>query len=67
VSDTITYHVPGMSCDHCKRAISAKVGSVAGVTRVDVDLDSKLVVVTGDDLDDRQLRTAIEDAGYEIL
>jgi copper chaperone CopZ len=36
-----------------------------GVERVDVDLETKLVVVTGTNLDDRALRAAIEEAGYE--
>jgi copper chaperone CopZ len=30
-----------------------------------VDLDTKLVTVSGENLDDRALRTAIEEAGYE--
>jgi copper chaperone CopZ len=32
---------------------------------VDVDLDTKLVVVRGDGLDDAALRGAIAEAGYE--
>ena len=65
MSQTITYSVPGMTCDHCKRAVSGELVAVAGVSGVDVDLDTKLVTVTGDDLDDEQLRAAIEEAGYE--
>lgn len=65
MAETMTYTVPGMTCDHCRRAVSAEVGSVGGVARVEVDLDTKLVTVTGEGLDDRQLRAAIEEAGYE--
>ena len=65
MTETITYTVSGMTCDHCTRAVSSELGSVAGVARVTVDLDSKLVTVTGDDLDKEQLRAAIEEAGYE--
>jgi copper chaperone CopZ len=32
---------------------------------VDIDLDTKLVTVTGEHLDDEALRAAIEEAGYE--
>ena len=32
---------------------------------VEVDLETKLVVVRGDGLDDAALRAAIEEAGYE--
>ena len=65
MSQTITYSVPGMSCDHCKHAVSTELGGVAGVTGVDVDLGTKVVKVTGEGLDDVALRAAIEEAGYE--
>jgi copper chaperone CopZ len=32
---------------------------------VDVDLDTKLVLVRGEGLDDAAVRAAIEEAGYE--
>ena len=66
MSETITYSVPGMSCDHCTRAVSREVSSVAGVSRVEVDLATKLVTVTGDGLVDEALRAAIDEAGYEV-
>ena len=61
----VTYRVPGMSCGHCKQAVSEELLSVEGVQSVDVDLDTKLVVVHGDGLDDGKLRAAIDEAGYE--
>ena len=61
----MTYTVPGMSCGHCKQAVSSELGEVRGVDSVDVDLDTKLVTVRGHDLDDAALRAAIEEAGYE--
>lgn len=65
MSQTITYSVPGMSCDHCRHAVSSELGGVAGVTAVDVDLETKLVRVTGAALEDTVLRAAIQEAGYE--
>ena len=59
------YSVPGMSCAHCKSAVEQELRSVAGVASVDVDLDTKLVVVRGDALSDDALRAAIDEAGYE--
>jgi copper chaperone CopZ len=38
---------------------------VAGVESVEVDLDTKLVVVSGEGLDDAAIRAAIDEAGYE--
>jgi copper chaperone CopZ len=61
----ITFTVPDMSCSHCTHAVSSEISQVAGVDKVDVDLDSKLVTVHGHDLNDSALRTAIADAGYE--
>ncbi|MGD0255312.1 MAG: heavy-metal-associated domain-containing protein [Acidimicrobiales bacterium] len=65
MSETITYTVSGMTCDHCKNAVTGELSSVAGVEVVDVDLGTKLVMVTGEELDDVALRAAIEQAGYE--
>jgi copper chaperone CopZ len=64
MSTTRTYSVPDISCDHCKRAIEGEVSTVADVTAVDVDVDAKLVTVTGGD--DAAIRVAIDEAGYDI-
>ena len=61
----LRYTVAGMSCDHCKTAVIEEVEQVAGVDSVDVDLDSKLVVVRGDDVSDDAVTAAIREAGYE--
>ena len=66
MSDTVTYTVPGMSCDHCKAAVEDAVGAVPGVEAVAVDLDTKVVEIRGAGLDDAALRDAIEDAGYDV-
>ena len=65
MSQTITYTVPGMSCDHCTHAVTEELSVVSGVASVDVDLGAKLVVVRGEGLDDLVLRAAIVEAGYE--
>jgi copper chaperone len=63
--ETVTYTVAGMTCDHCKKAVTAEVSAVPGVESVRVDLDTKVVTVAGEGLDDAALRAAIEEAGYE--
>jgi len=65
MNETITYSVPGISCGHCRAAITAEVSAVPGVETVEVDLDTKLVAVTGENLDDAALVAAIDEAGYE--
>jgi copper chaperone CopZ len=63
---TLTYSVPGISCGHCRTAITGEVTNVAGVSAVDVDLDGKVVTVTGAGVDDAAIRDAIDEAGYDI-
>lgn len=62
---SVTYSVPDMSCDHCKAAVTTALTGVQGVESVDVDLDGKVVTVSGEALDDAALRAAIAGAGYE--
>lgn len=66
-ASALIYVVEGMSCDHCKAAITAEVMSVDGVTAVDVDLESKRVTVCGQRLSDSALRVAIDEAGYDVV
>jgi copper chaperone CopZ len=61
----VTYSVPGMSCGHGRAAITAEVTAVAGVDSVDVDQDTKLVRITGENLVDAARVAAIDEAGYE--
>ena len=65
-SDARTYSVPGVSCEHCVRAVTEEVGRVAGVESVVVDLDSKRVTVSGEAIDDGAVRAAIDEAGYDV-
>ena len=61
----LTYAVPGVSCGHCRTAIEEEVRQVPGVDSIDVDLDARRVSVRGSGLDDKALRAAIDEAGYD--
>jgi copper chaperone len=63
---TRTYHVPGVSCEHCVAAITEEVGQVAGVASVEVALDAKRVTVHGAPVDDAAVLAAIDEAGYDV-
>jgi copper chaperone len=65
-TEQLTYSVVGMSCGHCRAAITAEVEQLAGVTSVDIDLPAKRVSVAGDELDDAAIRAAIYEAGYDV-
>jgi copper chaperone len=65
MSETVTYSVPGIHCAHCGMSIREEVSEVEGVEAVDVDLETKVVSIRGRGLSDEELRTAIQEAGYE--
>ena len=59
------YTVKGIHCQSCVSNISEVVGSVEGVSGVDVDPATDRVVVTGEGFDNGKVRAAIESAGYQ--
>ena len=64
-NSTLTYNVPAMSCGHCVNAITSEVQLLSGVAEVAIDLESKIVTVSGSELDDTAIREAITEAGFE--
>ena len=63
--ETRTYSGPGGHCGHCKAAVTRELEGVNGVLTVDVDLETKLVTVGGERLDEAALVAAIDEAGYD--
>ena len=67
-----TYQVTGMSCEHCVRAVTTELTSLAGVTGVNVDLvpgGTSAVTVTSDKpLAERAVAAALDEAGdYRLV
>ncbi len=68
MSTTTTFAVEGMSCQHCVAAVKEEVGKVAGVSDVQVDLDTGLVTITADDsVDAPTVAAAVDEAGYTMV
>jgi copper chaperone CopZ len=65
-SETTTYTVTGMSCEHCRSAVYEEVSQVDGVEAVQVDLASGRLVVVGRDVQPDRVREAVQEAGYEV-
>jgi copper chaperone len=59
------YVVSEISCSHCTIAVTEEVTKVRGVTGVEVDLDTKLVRVSGDGFAGEDVIAAIDEAGYD--
>lgn len=65
---TSTFTVEGMTCSHCVASVTEEISAIAGVTDVEVDLDSGRVEVTADTpVDEADVRAAVDEAGYTLL
>ena len=63
-----TVNVSGMTCGHCVSAVTMELSLLPSVTEVEVDLESGQVTITSDAaLEQAQLATAIDEAGYELV
>ena len=63
-----TINVSGMTCGHCVSAVTMELSLLPSVTEGDVDLESGQVTITSDGaLEQAQLATAIDEAGYELV
>ena len=64
-SETRTYIVEGMDCNHCRASAEKALQQVEGVSSATVDLASKKAYVTGT-ASEEQLREAIEAIGFKL-
>ena len=61
--------VKGMTCMGCVRSVKAVLEPLPGVISVDIVLDASLVTIEFEPakVQPDQLKTAIDDAGYEVV
>jgi copper chaperone len=65
---TTFWTVQGMTCGHCVAAVTDEVSAIAGVTGVEVDLESGRVTVTADaDPAPEAIAAAVDEAGYTLV
>ena len=66
---TVVSSVQGMTCQHCVGSVTTEVGTIPGVTGVDIELHPKglslVTIETNADISDEVIRAAIAEAGYE--
>jgi copper ion binding protein len=63
----VTVTITGMTCGHCASSVREEVGSIPGVTAVDVDLASGKVTVDSDrQVEADAIKIAVEEAGYQL-
>ncbi|AEV18387.1 MULTISPECIES: copper chaperone CopZ [Geobacillus] len=65
---TITLQVQGMTCGHCKAAVTNALQALDGVSRVEVHLQEGTVDVEYDEtkVSVEKLKEAIEEQGYDV-
>lgn len=62
-----TIIVEGMQCNHCKMSVEKALNTIEGVTKVDVDLESKKVIIESlKDISDDRVKQVIEEAGFTL-
>ena len=67
MSTTQTYTVTGMTCGHCVTSVTEEVQEIPGVEKIDIVLETgSLTITSADPVDDAAVRTAVEDAGYQL-
>ena len=67
MSTTQTYTVTGMTCGHCVASVTEEVQEISGVEKVDVVLETgSLTITSAEPVDDAAVKTAVEDAGYQL-
>ena len=65
----IKFEVRGMTCNMCVKHVREALEDLSGVDRVKVDLKNKEAVIDYDDtlVNPEQFRSAVKEAGYELL
>ncbi len=67
--ETKVLKIDGMSCGHCKQAVTTALKEVAGVAAVEVDLEGGKATVSydPDKATEAAMKEAVEEAGYEVV
>ena len=59
--------VDGMHCENCANRIKKVLSSFAEIKDIDVNLDTKKVIITlNKEIDDNTIKNKIEDLGFEV-
>ena len=67
MSQTQTYTVEGMHCEHCVASVSEEVQEIVGVQDVDVNLQTGALNITSTEpVDETAVKAAVEEAGYQL-
>lgn len=64
---TTTFHVAGMTCDHCESAITGEIARIPGVESVRVQrTDGTVTVSASRPVERAAIAMAVDEAGYVL-
>ncbi len=58
--------IEGMRCNHCTSSVQEALESISGISEVEVRLDEKCAIVSGD-VSDEAIKEAIDDIGFDVV
>lgn len=65
---TQKFTLSGLHCPACKKVTEKRIGTIPGVTRVEVDLNSGVMTVQADnEVTHAQIEEALKDTQYLVL
>ena len=62
-----TIKIEGMTCGHCVESVTTALNAVEGLTQVNVDLEGNKATVEAENVDDKIIKDAIEDIGFDVV
>jgi len=67
MSNQVKLYAPAISCNHCAMAIKRELGTVKGLSRVEVDVPNKTVTLEYDSNETLERAQAVlADIGYPV-
>lgn len=60
------YNIEGVKCGGCIATVKSKLESIVGVNSVDVDIDSKKLIVDGE-VSKEQIEASLSDTKFKIF
>lgn len=63
-----TISIEGMQCNHCKMTVEKALGTIDGITNVEVSLENKTAIIeTSKEISDDTIKNVIEDSGFTVI
>lgn len=65
---SVTYSIPNISCKHCTHTITMELSELEGVSKVEADVQTRLVTISFDDpASEQQLKDTLAEINYPVV